>query len=62
MKTRRRRPVSFVAMWFVAIAAVGSLGACGGKPMTFPVPDSELGDRPGLFTGTNGAWTAYQRQ
>jgi predicted small lipoprotein YifL len=32
------------------------LAACGGKPMPFPVPESELGPRPGLFTGETGTW------
>jgi hypothetical protein len=37
------------------------LGACGGKPIEFPTPDSELGDHPGLLTGPSGAWIVYQR-
>jgi hypothetical protein len=61
METPCRCLISFVAMWFIVIATVGSLSACGGKPMAFPAPDSELGDRPGLLTGPSGAWTAYQR-
>ena len=32
------------------------LGSCGGKPIPFPTPESELGDRPGLLTGEKGAW------
>jgi hypothetical protein len=41
------------------VASVIALGGCGGKPMPFPMPESELGDRPGLFTGEKGAWQFY---
>jgi hypothetical protein len=37
------------------------LAGCGGRPMPFPVPESELGDRPGLFTGEKGAWELLPR-
>ena len=37
------------------------LGGCGGKPIPFPVPESELGDRPGIFTGDKGAWEILPR-
>jgi hypothetical protein len=37
------------------------LGSCGGKPMDFPTPESELGDRPGLFTGDKGSWEVFSR-
>jgi hypothetical protein len=50
-----------VLEWLIAVALIGMLSACGGKPMAFPTPDSELGDRPGLLTGPSGAWTVYQR-
>ena len=39
-----------------AIVLCGMLSACGGRPMPFPIPESELGDQPGLFTGEKGAW------
>jgi len=45
--------------WFVALGLVAALAGCGGRPMKFPVPESELGDRPGLFTGDEGAWKFY---
>ena len=41
------------------VAAAIALSACSGKPMPFPVPESELGDRPGLLTGEKGAWELY---
>ena len=45
----------------LAIALLVALGGCGGKPMPFPVPESEMGDRPGLFTGEKGAWELLSR-
>ena len=50
-----------LAALFAAILLLATLSGCGGKPMPFPTPESELGDRPGLFTGEKGAWTLYQR-
>jgi hypothetical protein len=50
-----------LAALVAAILLLGALSGCGGKPMPFPTPESELGDRPGLFTGEKGAWTVYQR-
>ena len=41
----------------LALGLVLALAGCGGRPMKFPEPESELGDRPGLFTGESGAWT-----
>jgi len=41
------------------VGPVIALGGCGGKPMAFPVPESEMGDRPGLLTGEKGAWQLY---
>jgi len=41
------------------IILLGLLGGCGGKPMAFPTPESELGDRPGLFTGEKGSWEVF---
>lgn len=32
------------------------LFGCGGKPMAFPVPESEMPAAPGLFTGDSGQW------
>ena len=48
--TNRRLAITLLA------AALVTLGSCGGKPMPFPTPESELGDRPGLLTGEHGAW------
>ena len=39
----------------------GVLTACGGKPMAFPTPESEMPDRPGLLTGQSGVWTVYEK-
>ncbi len=30
------------------IGPLAALGGCGGKPMPFPIPESEMGDRPGI--------------
>jgi len=35
------------------------LGGCGGKPMPFPAPESELGERPGLLTGETGVYVLH---
>lgn len=43
----------------LAIAVLAALAGCGGKPMPFPVPESEMGERPGLLTGEKGAWELY---
>jgi hypothetical protein len=43
------------------VVLLGLLGGCGGKPTPFPVPESELGDRPGLFTGETGSWEVFSR-
>jgi|HubBroStandDraft_6_1064221.scaffolds.fasta_scaffold878907_2 hypothetical protein len=32
------------------------LAGCGGQPMAFPVPDSEMGPAPGLLTGPTGSY------
>jgi hypothetical protein len=32
------------------------LAGCGGRPMAFPVPESEMPAAPGLFTGESGVW------
>jgi hypothetical protein len=61
MNYSRRPTPGGLAIYFVVIALIGSLCACGGKPMAFPPPESEMGDRPGLFTGESGTWTAYQK-
>ena len=31
------------------VASLVVLEGCGGKPMPFPTPESEMGDRPGLL-------------
>lgn len=33
-----------------------ALAGCGGEPMAFPVPESEMGPAPGLFTGPTGSY------
>jgi hypothetical protein len=43
------------------VVLLGLLGGCGGKPMDFPTPESELGDRPGLITGETGSWEVFSR-
>jgi hypothetical protein len=43
------------------VVLLGLLGGCGGKPIPFPTPESELGERPGYFTGEKGAWQLYPR-
>jgi hypothetical protein len=40
----------------VAALLLSLLAGCGGQPMPYPAPESELGSRPGLFTGDTGAW------
>jgi len=47
-----------------AMAGLIALAACSdlGKPMAFPVPESELGPRPGVFTGPTGEWVVYRKQ
>jgi hypothetical protein len=47
---------------FLVLALLLALSGCGGRPMPFPTPESELGDRPGLFTGEKGAWQVYPWQ
>ena len=42
------------AIRLLLIALLVALGGCGGRPMPFPSPESELGDRPGLLTGEHG--------
>lgn len=44
---------------FITLAVVAALTGCGGKPMPFPTPESEMGDRPGLLTGDKGVWQLY---
>ena len=45
-----------------ALALVLTLAGCGGNPMPFPTPESELGTRPGLLTGESGTWQIYPQQ
>jgi len=46
---------------FLLLLLLVLLGSCGGRPVPFPTPESELGDRPGLFTGEKGAWDLLPR-
>jgi len=41
------------------IGPLAALGGCGVTPMPFPIPESEMGDRPGLLTGETGTWELY---
>lgn len=41
-----------LALTLVLLALTG----CGGEPMAFPVPESEMGPAPGLFTGPTGSY------
>jgi len=50
-----------LATRLLLMVLLGTLCACGGQPMAFPTPESEMGDHPGLFTGESGAWTAYRK-
>jgi hypothetical protein len=43
------------------VLLLACLVGCGGQPMPFPTPESEMGDRPGLFTGDKGAWDPLSR-
>jgi len=43
------------------IAALFLLSGCGFKPIAFPTPSSELGDRPGLLTGKTGDAVLYRQ-
>ena len=47
------------AIRLLFIALLVALGGCGGRPMPFPTPESEMGDRPGLLTGDKGVWQLY---
>lgn len=46
------------AMLAVALAL---LSGCGFKPIPFPTPSSELGNRPGLLTGKTGDAVLYRQ-
>jgi hypothetical protein len=46
---------------FLLLLLLVLLGSCGGRPVPFPTPESELGARPGLFTGEKGAWDLLPR-
>jgi hypothetical protein len=42
-----------------AVMSLCLLGGCGGQSITFPTPESELGDAPGLLSGAQGALVLY---
>ena len=44
------------AITVFAVLLLVPLAGCGGKPMAFPVPESEMPPAPGLFTGESGQW------
>ena len=50
---RTARRLSLVWALFLLIMP---LAGCGGRPMLFPVPESEMPPAPGLFTGETGTW------
>ena len=51
--------------WLVALALIPSsvlLTGCGGRPMRFPTPASEIGQQPGLLSGEEGAFVLYRER
>lgn len=44
------------------ILPVVLLGGCGGRPMPFPTPASEMGRAPGLFSDDEGAFVLYRQR
>jgi hypothetical protein len=48
--------------WLGALLLLGLLGGCGGQPMAFPTPASEMGAEPGLLSGPQGAFELYPTQ
>jgi len=50
------RHIGFCAGSALVVLVAGSLVGCGGRPMPFPVPESEMPPAPGLFTGETGTW------
>jgi hypothetical protein len=46
----------------VAAVILTALTACTvGQPIPIPEPESQLGSKPGLFTGETGEWVIYRR-
>ena len=45
-----------------ALALLLVMAGCGGQPIAFPTPESELGTRPGLLTGETGVWEIHPGQ
>ena len=39
----------------------GGLTGCGIQPAPYPIPQSDLDDRPGLLSGPGGEITLYRR-
>jgi hypothetical protein len=46
--------VGFCARAVLVALLLPSLASCGGTPMPFPVPESEMPLAPGLFSGPTG--------
>jgi hypothetical protein len=48
------------ALAFIPVLVL--LGGCGGQPMPFPTPASEIGKEPGLLSGEEGAFVLYRQR
>jgi hypothetical protein len=63
--TTRRAPILSAKHRLRSLATALGLAAlvagCGGQPMPFPAPQSELGERPGLLTGPTGSFDVLNR-
>lgn len=55
MQHRCRSVRRFSLVWALLLLIM-PLAGCGGRPMPFPVPESEMPPAPGLFTGETGTW------
>jgi hypothetical protein len=44
------------------LVPLGLLGGCGGRPMEYPTPASEMGREPGLFSGDDGEFVLYRQR
>ncbi len=53
-----------IIVTFGAAVSVAALAACTiGQPMaTIPEPESQLTEKPGLFTDDSGEWVIYRKQ